>query len=73
LPPRRVERKTASFFTLVLNTFMLVSALLLTFVVLVREEQYAFGQPDDPAPIINSKAPQTPPDLPGASVVLPPG
>ncbi len=36
--PRRVV------FDIVFNAAMLVSALILTFIVLVREEQYAFGQ-----------------------------
>jgi len=47
LPPRpqvRVKAKR-SVFSVVLNTFMLVSALILTFVVLVQEERYANGQP----------------------------
>jgi hypothetical protein len=43
-PTRRVEKKR-SLFTTVLNTFMVVSALLLTFMVLVREQGYANGQP----------------------------
>ncbi len=44
--PRRVESKTKSVVTVLFNTFMVVSALLLTFVVLVREEQYVLAQPE---------------------------
>ena len=38
--PRRVV------FDILFNGAMLVSALILTFIVLVREQQYAFGQQD---------------------------
>jgi hypothetical protein len=38
--PRRVV------FDILFNGAMLVSALILTFIVLVREQQYAFGQPE---------------------------
>jgi hypothetical protein len=44
--PRRPESRTTTAVTFLFNTFMVVSALLLTFVVLVREEQYALAQPD---------------------------
>jgi hypothetical protein len=40
----RVEKKR-SVFSVVLNALMLVSALVLTFIVLVREQQYAMGKP----------------------------
>ena len=44
--PRRADTKTKTAVTFLFNTFMVVSALLLAFVVLVREEQYALAQPD---------------------------
>jgi hypothetical protein len=44
--PRSVARKRPSVFTVLFNTFMVVSALMLAFVVLVREEQYAFPRPE---------------------------
>ena len=48
LPPRRRigKKPKLSVFSILLNTFLLVSALGLTFVVLVREEQYALASPD---------------------------
>jgi hypothetical protein len=45
-----------------------VSALILTFIVLVREEQYAFGQLQSPAQVIQ----QGPLDATGESLVIPP-
>ena len=44
LPRPRVKEKR-SIFSIVLNTFMVGSALILTFVVLMQEERYAMGQP----------------------------
>ena len=47
--PPRVAAKPSRLRTVInvlFNTFMVVSALLLAFVVLVREEQYALGRPD---------------------------
>ena len=48
LPHRRradVKRTTARIvFDVLFNGAMIVSALILTFIVLVREEQYAFGR-----------------------------
>lgn len=43
LPRPRVKAKT-SVFTVVLNAFMLSTALILTFMVLLQEERYAMGQ-----------------------------
>ena len=47
-PPRRVAKKRSPARTVLeflFNTAMVVSAVILTFIVLVREEQYAFGRP----------------------------
>ena len=43
LPRPRVKAKK-SVFTVVLNGFMLSTALILTFMVLLQEERYAMGQ-----------------------------
>jgi hypothetical protein len=50
------------------NAALVVSALILTFIVLVREEQYAFGQLQSPAQVIQ----QGPLDATGESLVIPP-
>jgi hypothetical protein len=50
------------------NTAMVVSALILTFIVLVREEQYAFGQQESLAQVIQ----QGPLHITGESQVIPP-
>ena len=50
------------------NAALVVSALILTFIVLVREEQYAFGQLQSPAQVIQ----QGPLDTTGESLVIPP-
>lgn len=44
-PPIRRADKKRSLFGTVLNTFMVVSALALTFMVLVQEQRFANGQP----------------------------
>jgi hypothetical protein len=61
---RRVESKTKSVVTLLFNTFMVVSALLLTFVVLVREEQYALAQPDVLSAVVMSMGTASPIESP---------
>ena len=64
-----VKRSRArTIFDVLFNTAMVVSALILTFIVLVREEQYAFGQPKSPAQVIE----QGPLDTTGESPVIPP-
>ena len=40
-------------FNVLFNTFMVVSALLLTFVVLVREEQYGLARPIAPKNVVH--------------------
>lgn len=45
-PPRRVQVKAKpSLASIVFNGFLVVSALLLAFVVLQREEEYGLGRP----------------------------
>jgi hypothetical protein len=69
--PRRAEpKKKPSLFTLLLNTFMIVSGVALTYVVLVREEQYAFAQTDHAA--MFSAEPQETAHMTGQFTALPP-
>jgi hypothetical protein len=68
---RRVDKKRSparSVFDFLFNAAMVVSALILTFMVLVREEQYAFGRLENPAQVIQ----QGPLDTIGESQVIPP-
>ena len=68
--PRRApdKRSTARIvFDVVFNTALVVSALMLTFVVLVREEQYAFGKQPRPAQAIEQTL-----DMTGETMVTPP-
>jgi hypothetical protein len=74
LPLRRqVDEKPSlarTVFDFLFNTVLVVSALILTFIVLVREEQYAFGQQGSQVPAIEQTALQSPPD--GGHWVIPP-
>ena len=70
-PTRRVEKKR-SLFTTVLNTFMVVSALLLTFMGLVREQGYANGQPGYFAGTLAQLTQQAAVDMTGESRATPP-
>ena len=74
LPPprRRVESKEQSAASILFNALLVVSALLLTFVVLVREEEYALAQPEQPAPL-SARAPQAAPDISEELTFVPPG
>ncbi len=42
--PRPTVKAKRSIFSLALNTFMVGSALILTFIVLMQEERYAMGE-----------------------------
>ena len=68
--PPRVEKKR-SVFGIAFNAFMVVSALVLTFIVLVREQGYANGQPGLFADQIVQMTQQIPPARSGDSPVLP--
>ena len=74
LPHRRradvKPSRARTVFDFLFNTALVVSALILTFIVLVREEQYAFGQPESPAQAIEQSAQQSP--LDGGHPVIPP-
>jgi len=68
-PPRRVEKKRElSIFSVVFNTFLVVSALALTFALLVREEEYALAGPQ-----VETAAPRTTPGITGELKQVPPG
>ena len=71
LPRPRVKAKK-SVFTVVLNSFMLGSALILTFMVLMQEERYAMGQKGYFADTLEQLAQQNPGDMTGETQVLPP-
>ncbi|MEI9805652.1 MAG: hypothetical protein WDN48_16135 [Pseudolabrys sp.] len=64
LPRPRVIPKR-SIFSVVLNTFMVGSILILTFMVLMQEERYAMGQPGYTIPDLVQVSLQTPPDMTG--------
>ena len=72
---RRVDQKPSlarTVFDFLFNATLLVSTLILTFIVLVREEQYAFGQQESPAQAIEQAAQQRRLDTTGESPVIPP-
>jgi hypothetical protein len=68
---RRADEKPSPariVFDFLFNAILVTSALILTFIVLVREEQYAFGQLQSSAQVIQ----QGPLDTTGESLVIPP-
>ena len=72
---RRADQKRSlarTVFDFLFNAALLVSALILTFIVLVREEQYAFGQQESPAQAIEQAAQQGLLDTTGESQIIPP-
>ena len=71
LPRPRVKAKT-SVFTVLLNGFMLGSALILTFIVLLQEERYAMGQKGYFADTLAQLAQESPADITGETRMLPP-
>jgi hypothetical protein len=70
LPRPRVKAKK-SVFTVVLNGFMLGSALILTFIVLLQEERYAMGQRGYFADSLAQLTQESPADMTGETQVLP--
>lgn len=71
--PRPSVKPKLSIFTLVLNTFMVGSVLLLTAAVLVQEERYAAGDlPLDVAGAVEQLTQNVPIDMSGETLVLPP-
>lgn len=68
---RRADEKrsrTRIVFDFLFNAAMVVSALILTFIVLVREEQYAFSKQESPAQMVQ----QGQLDTTGESQAFPP-
>jgi hypothetical protein len=74
--PRRVTEKRSLarvVFDVVFNTALVVSALMLTFIVLVRQEQYAFGQQPRAVQTIEQLEPAAQNwDMTGETMVTPP-
>jgi hypothetical protein len=71
--PRRAPEKRSLariVFDVLFNSALVVSALILTFIVLVRQEQYAFGQQPRPAQAIEQTAQTW--DMTGETMVTPP-
>jgi hypothetical protein len=54
------------------NAALVASALIFAFIVLVREEQYAFSRPENPAQAIEQAAYQSAIDVTGKTAVIPP-
>jgi hypothetical protein len=71
LPRPRVKAKK-SVFTVIFNGFLLGSALILTFMVLMQEERYAMGQKGYFADTLAQLTQETPADMTGETQVLPP-
>lgn len=72
---RRADEKPSPariVFDFLFNAILVTSALILTFIVLVREEQYAFGQLQSPAQAIEQAAQQSLLHTTGESLVTPP-
>jgi hypothetical protein len=73
--PRRVPEKRSlagKIFDVLFNGALIVSALILTLIVLVREEQYAYGQQQDPAIAIEQELMQSQMDMTDQKMVIPP-
>jgi hypothetical protein len=75
LPPSRRAPKKSSLarktFDVTFNTALVVSALILTFIVLMREQQYAFEPPDRMSQAFEQTV-QPPLDPAGERMVIPP-
>lgn len=70
--PRPPVKPKRTLFGVVLNTFMVLSALILTFIVLDREQRYALGQAGPFAGAFTQMTQQVPVDTTGESQVIPP-
>jgi hypothetical protein len=70
--PRPPVKPKRSIFSVILNTFMLGSALILTFMVLMQEERYAMGQPGYFAGTLEQMTQQSPADMTGETQAVPP-
>jgi hypothetical protein len=70
--PRPQVKAKRSIFSVVLNGFMLGSALILTFMVLIQEQRYAMGQRGYFADTLERMTQRSSPDLMGDTQVMPP-
>jgi hypothetical protein len=75
LRPRRVPEKRSlagKIFDVLFNGALIVSALIFAIIVLVREEQYAYGEHEDPAIVIEQALMLGQMDMPDQIKVIPP-
>jgi hypothetical protein len=73
--PRRAPGKrplAGKIFDVLFNGVLIVSALILAFVVLVREEQYAYGEQEDPALAMEQTLMPGQMDMTDQKTVIPP-
>ena len=73
--PRRAAKKPSlarTVFDFLFNATLVVSALILTFILLVREEQYAFGPPPSPDQAIEQTAHGGAMDMTGETRIVAP-
>ena len=72
LPPKQQPRaaKKSSIFDFIFNGFLVVSALALTFVVLMQEQRFAMGQPGPFAETVAQLMQAPSPDTTGESLVI---
>jgi hypothetical protein len=73
--PRRVPEKRSlagKIFDVLFNGALIVSALIFAIIVLVREEQYAYGPQEDPATVIEQALMLGQMDMPDQIKVIPP-
>jgi hypothetical protein len=73
-PRREPEKRSRAgkIFDVLFNGALIVSALILTFIVLVREEQYAYGEQEDPAMAIEQSMMLGQLDMTDQKKVIPP-
>ena len=75
LRPRRVPQKrslTGKIFDVLFNGALIVSALILAIIVMVREEQYAYGQQEDTVLAIEQTLMPGQMDMTDQKMVIPP-
>ena len=69
--PRPLVKPKRSIFSVVLNAFMLGSALILTFMVLIQEQRYAMGQPGYFAGTFDQMIERTTSEITGEPQIIP--
>jgi hypothetical protein len=70
--PRPLVKPKRSIFSVVLNVFMLGSALILTVMVLIQEERYAQGQPGYFADTFDQMIEPATSEITGEPQIIPP-